>query len=358
MQAGHTASMFPTLRMAESYSDKMERLRSYAVEALRFYDASNVRIHFLGHSENVTYRLEIGGGALQQMGRLRDVPETFLLRLHTPIHRLRSDQWRTPDVIRSELMWLETLGKTTGMVVPQPVANRDGDYVTVLHTEDVPINCTILRWVEGDHLAMDPTPHQAGQLGNLMAHMHQQALNWEIPSNFIRPHYDPNTLDASLDSLQRLVRERIFTNREFEIFEEASLRIRDHVNRLGPASSVSGLIHGDFHETNYVFHRGEPRAIDFSCCGFGYFLFDIGYALRHFLPNIRHSFLESYHSVRDLTGVDQTDLEAFMIWGSIENFAFHAPLHRNREFLMRAAPYLANNHCRRFIKGQPFLMEV
>ncbi|WP_308460917.1 phosphotransferase [Brevibacillus formosus] len=46
------------------------------------------------------------------------------------------------------------------------------------------------------------------------------------------------------------------------------LRIHANKNR-----NHYGIIHGDLHQGNIVFHNGDPRPIDFGRCGFGYYLY-------------------------------------------------------------------------------------
>ncbi|MCE2441376.1 MAG: phosphotransferase [Candidatus Latescibacteria bacterium] len=93
---------------------------------------------------------------------------------------------------------------------------------------------------------------------------------------------------------------------------------RNAMAQLGETSSVFGLIHGDLHQMNYVFLKGEARALDFDDCGRGYFLGDIGATLgplvsRKDFASLRAAFLRGYRSVRPLDAGHERMLTAFLI---------------------------------------------
>jgi len=347
--------------MSESVDDKVRRWRARAVEAIDQFDAEHYRLHYLGHRENVTFRVEVGGGGLQRLSRLRTQPAVFVLRFHHAIHALRAPVWQHADVIEGELLWLDALQRQSQLVCPAPHQTRDGRWVCAVEDPDSgqAICATLLSWVDGRHAEADLTIEQARALGDMLAQLHAHALSWQMPGTLYRPTYDTGMLRASLDALGDLRRQRLVRRQDFEVLENVVDRIAAQVDALGPASRVVSLIHADLHETNYVFDEaGAPRPIDFSCCGFGFLLFDVGYALRHIVPWARQAFLEGYHARRDLSGVLQVDLEAFLLWGAIDNFAFHAPLHNEQEYLQRAVPYFCAQHCRRYLRTEPFLFDV
>jgi Ser/Thr protein kinase RdoA (MazF antagonist) len=66
-----------------------------------------------------------------------------------------------------------------------------------------------------------------------------------------------------------------------------------------------GLIHGDLHYENVLFHGGEARAIDFDDCGWGFHLYDVAVILselegRPRYDELRDALLDAYAQIRPL----------------------------------------------------------
>lgn len=327
-----------------------------AETALAHYAVGDARLVFLGHSENVTFRVEAQGGRHPGPGEL-DAHGRFLLRIHHPATRFRTDIWQRRDVINSELLWLAALRRDTELVVPNPVRNQTNNFVTevVIDGAYEPLNCTLLHWVDGRLLGDKRTPVQASRVGALMARLHQHASQWKLPQGFVRPKYDSEALQASLMNLRPAVRNGIISTADFEVFNTAVQRIHRMVTALGETQHTWGLIHADLHESNYIFYRSEARPIDFSYCGFGHYLFDIAYTLRHLVPENRRSFLSGYQSVRELPNDYQSIVEAFFIGGTVRNYAVLASDPREYNFLSQSVPHATKRIFSKYLKGEPFL---
>ncbi len=136
-----------------------------AQDALSHYDLPNAQVVFIGQSQNTTFRVETLTG------------NKFLLRIHAGIGANKDgsqDVWQELPVVQSELLWLQALHRDTPVRVPQPVRNRSGKLVTKVSNPAFHklLSCTLLRWVEGEHLKAEPTPEQVRVLGKLMAQLH------------------------------------------------------------------------------------------------------------------------------------------------------------------------------------------
>ncbi|MGL4618230.1 MAG: hypothetical protein ACRCZS_04120 [Chroococcidiopsis sp.] len=88
-----------------------------AKSALEQYGLDRGQCCFLGHSGNVTFRVET------QQGK-------FLLRIHQAISSSHDDVWQKPEVIESELLWLAALHHDTKLVVQKPIINLQDRWVT------------------------------------------------------------------------------------------------------------------------------------------------------------------------------------------------------------------------------------
>jgi Ser/Thr protein kinase RdoA (MazF antagonist) len=142
------------------------------------------------------------------------------------------------------------------------------------------------------------------------------------------------------------------------VLESVVQRISNVMISLEKTRTNWGLIHADLNENNYIFYAGEVRAIDFSCCGFGYYLYDIAHTLLHLFPENRRSFLSGYQSVCQLPDDYQSILEAFFLGAIINNFAFLASQRNEHDYLLETVPYVSESFCSKYLKGETFLFEL
>jgi Ser/Thr protein kinase RdoA (MazF antagonist) len=110
-----------------------------------------------------------------------------------------------------------------------------------------------------------------------------------------------------------------------DVVAEVSRRVGDVVRALGQAREVFGLIHGDLHQWNYLFHQGAAGAIDFDDCGYGHWLYDLAVTLNvlerdqpHY-PALRQSLLAGYRQTRALSAEHENYLNTFMALRSLQN---------------------------------------
>ncbi|MGF9699937.1 phosphotransferase [Paenibacillus sp. MABNR03] len=82
--------------------------------------------------------------------------------------------------------------------------------------------------------------------------------------------------------------------------EESALKIANVIKSYKRLPSNWGIIHSDFHESNFVFYEDIPRPIDFSNCGYGFYLFDLAETFMHLLSEKRKVFISSFSKVNQL----------------------------------------------------------
>ncbi len=102
---------------------------------------------------------------------------------------------------------------------------------------------------------------------------------------------------------------KVISERDLALFTATAQKVRAEMQAIPQDAENYGLIHGDFQQTNYLFHKGEVRVIDFEDCGWGYYLFDIAKALSLFEvgdgdrpanPAMRDAFFKGYDRIRPL----------------------------------------------------------
>ncbi|MHC4598367.1 MAG: phosphotransferase enzyme family protein [Planctomycetota bacterium] len=285
------------------------RLRSRAAEVLDRYGMRNASLTFLNRARQTNFKVEAHGP-----GRKRTKKETFLLRIHWP-------ETLKPVFVRSEFSWLRALRKDTDLVVPEPVADREGKDVVPMDVGpgSKPVLCSVTRWLAGRPYLrrFGPGPEALRQVGRMMARLHLHGRAWKRPPLFRRPRWDwegvlgPSAYfhpDAGGGILDREAR---------NLFEKASGRVRDAMTKLGTGPEVFGLIHGDLIQVNYLFHEGKILAIDFADCGTGHFLYDMGITLfalwgRDERNRQREAFLEGYRALRPISPAHERMLNLFL----------------------------------------------
>lgn len=319
-----------------------------AQAALSYYDVPNAQLTFLGQSQNTTFRVETPTG------------DKFLLRLHVGIEAADDSEhvlWREPPVIQSELLWLKAIAHDTELTVPQPVQNCLGEWVTSFASAEFgsEISCSLLWWVEGEHLDGEPTAQQVRQLGTLMAHLHQHSSCWSLPSGFSRPTHDVEQLKSATYQLGVLVQSGTISTDDYQVFLKAAAQVQEFMPSLQQKHDTWGLIHADLHRGNYVLYGEDVRPIDFSRCGFGFYLYDIAESVGDLDASLRLHFFEGYTRVRALPADYQNLVEAFFVGATVENFAFLSANPQEHDWLSRAVPYVVKNYLHPYLHGKTFL---
>ena len=106
--------------------------------------------------------------------------------------------------------------------------------------------------------------------------------------------------------------------RYYEPFEIVSQRLRQVMDAWGKGPDVYGLIHADLGvDANLLFWHGQPRAIDFDDCRFGYWMFDLAVGLEHCqedaaFPRFRDALLDGYTETRVLSQEHVRQLPLFL----------------------------------------------
>jgi len=277
-------------------------------------------MRLLRHEANTTFRVEAEGGP-------------FVLRISRPdVH--------TAQTIESEMAWLSALRRETGLRVPEPVRSRGGSFVVVADDAGVPVPlaCVLMRWLDGRFSDRRLTPAQLRRVGALEAHLHDHAESWAPPPGFQRPRVDTVTDAGKIasiagsaaasfpgdhptrDDAERCLRlvEALISADAAALVADALDPVRETTRRLAQTPGSFGLIHGDLHYENFLFHDGAVRAIDFDDCGWGFHLYDLAVTLweleeRPRYCELRDALLDAYAERRALPHDHTTHLQALFV---------------------------------------------
>lgn len=307
-------------------------------ELIKYYDLKGInKVTYLGKSENVTFSIETVN------------KEKYLLKRHTDTH--------AKSVIESEMLWIEALEANTTLKVQMPVRNINNQFTTkVIHEKTGKQSYWTLQvWIEGEILNRQPTDSELEKLARLMVTLHGHSVAWNAPEIFERPYYNTENLLSSLNQLKQSLPSNVMSFDHYRILKEATDKIATVINSQDKNCNTWGIIHSDIHESNYVFNQGKPAIIDFSSCGFGFYLFDIAETFLHLIPSNRKKLITYYQKERSLQGEYCELLEAFFIWAIIRNFAFLSKNVNEHNELARTIPMVVDEFCRKFLIEERFL---
>jgi Ser/Thr protein kinase RdoA (MazF antagonist) len=331
-------------------------LTRWAELAIQQYPLEKPTLCFLGHSDNITFRVEEPAGAV------------YLLRLHVPALKYWAGIRQAPEVIASELAWLEVLAAQGGFAVQTPLRSRAGELVTTITVEngaagDRVIPVTLLTWLEGQHFsaAAPEAPAQVERFGALTARMHAFASGWAPPPGFTRPRYDLDHFGRVFARLLRGVDLGVFSEEISWSLRAASRAILTEIEALPAGPQHWGMVHADLHVGNFLVSCAAGDAliipIDFSFCGFGHYLFDVSVCLAGGLkPSLAPAFMAGYRSVRPLPEDDMRAVEAYALTGRLSYYAYQIDNPAERTWLQRRIPEVVQNEVSRFLRGENILL--
>ncbi|WP_100404273.1 phosphotransferase enzyme family protein [Bacillus solitudinis] len=314
------------------YEKKVER------ELIKLYDINSInKVTYLGKSDNVTFCIETIDN------------NKYLFKHHMGTNEKR--------VIESELLWLEALEANTSLNIQRPVRNINNQLTTNIIDEKTGNHSfwTLQVWIEGKTLDRQPTDVELEKLAQLMVTLHGHSVCWIVPETFERPSYNAENLLNSLNQLKQMLPLNIMSSDNYKVLQKTTDKIVKVINSQEKNSDDWGIIHSDIHESNYVFNQGKPFVIDFSSCGFGFYLFDIAETFLHLIPKNREKLITYYQQERNLQRDYIELLEAFFIWAIIRNFAFLSKNVNEHNELSKNIPMVVEKFCRKYLKEERFL---
>ena len=271
--------------------------RAAAREALAHYDGlADARVRLLARAHNTLFRVDDG----------------FVLRVH-------DSQEHSLAEIASELTWLDALCRDTDLIVPRPVRNRAGDWVTG--------RCTLLHWVPGRMQANRPRLVHFARVGRTIAALHEHADRWEPPDGFTRTHWTADALfgETGFIGAPGVNPWKLLPKEHETVYRQGADAARAAMAEL---DDPPHLIHADLHLWNTLFHDGRACAIDFDDTGFGLWGNDFAAALSYprkldAWPRILDAFCRGYADVRPVPREHIERLDA-LIAGRLAGLALWA----------------------------------
>ncbi|SON49688.1 phosphotransferase enzyme family protein [Vibrio tapetis] len=275
---------------------QVENLRHVAINALPLWGLpEDSKVEPIKYRENSVYKV-----TTEQHG-------SFALRVH------RSG-YHSDNALNSELLWMNAL-REKGICTPKVISSTRGAYVETVTVDQVPeprqvdllewVNCTPLGTIEE---GVDEGSMELYKVaGQLMAKLHNETQEWDIPQGFERQHWDTKGM-LSEQALWGCGWEHDdLTDEQRDLIVKARDKAGEVLSSIPKGAGSYGLIHCDFLPENLlVDEQGNIHLIDFDDSGFGYHMFDIATTLFWFLgedsfDKITDEFLHGYLEEREIS---------------------------------------------------------
>jgi len=267
---------------------KIRRMHSVVEKALQNYDLDVKAINFLTIDTNTHFKIRTPTG------------ERYVLRIY-------SDEETTLKENKAEFFWLNALVRDSDLNVSEPVARKDGEYLTLVTVPGVPPErrCALFRWIPGRTLEEQVSPENYYKLGGALAKLHDHAASL----NPLPPDIAPKRWDKVFYYPDEPVvyntpaYSHLFTREDIQTIDQVILRADDVFQRLFSDRKELMLIHGDLHYWNAHIHQGKIYLIDFEDINLGYPVQDIAVTLSYGWHRAGYeawkaAFIEGYTDIR------------------------------------------------------------
>ena len=280
-------------------SSTQARYLAAAREVIGHFPVAVQSLDLINVSENITWRITDAVGA------------RYVLRLHRP-------GYHSLEELNAERLWIRALDSAS-ISVPQGIRTSSGaEYATVqIGDTSEWRHAGLAHWAEGEVLG-DQIETQAGflddperverwfgQLGSLIAAMHNQASTWVVPASFNRHALDAEGLMGQSPFWGRFWEHPALAAEQSALLSQARERLFGLLDRLDKSADTYSVIHADLHSYNLLVDRSTLSVIDFDDAGFGWHAYDLAVALLPYrtkpaFSTVQDAVLRGYVRVRPL----------------------------------------------------------
>ncbi len=276
-----------------------------AHDVIGLWGHGGAHLSWLGYSSNAVFKASARSGI-------------FVLRLHRP-GKARAER------LESELRWLQYLNQNTDLLAPLPIPLPDHTR-EVLFTSVRParlgpevVLCSLFEFIDGkSKSAQDLSAAEVHAVGVYLGTLHSEG-QFEPPPGFRRARMDWEGLFGAESPYS--VHETIIapSTEQADTFAQVENRLRSVMAAIDRDPDSFGLIHGDLLAKNILFRAGQPVALDFEYCAWGYFLYDLAPLLwqlkgerPHDYPLLEEALWSGYTAKTTVNPQARAHLEAFI----------------------------------------------
>lgn len=179
--------------------------------------------------------------------------------------------------MEDEMRWLDFVAQHNPRLAPRPIANQQGEMVTVIATPAGDRLACLFDWIEGSELGGAVTPADLAKIGRLVAALHNITRQFPFPNADNDFHSDYCYDQSMMHQHRQWIahhRETIGSER-VALLDRAIDTVLAAMNGIGTTSANFGMIHADLHFANLLVQDNEIYLIDFEQLGRGHFCYDL-----------------------------------------------------------------------------------
>ncbi|MBA2391957.1 MAG: phosphotransferase [Ktedonobacteraceae bacterium] len=255
----------------------------------------------------------------------RGVNDTYLVQTGTEKYILRvyTANWRSNEDILYELDLLLHLQRND-VLVSTPIAQRDGNYINMLHAPEGLRQVVLFTYAPGKALNRHDTTDSYHH-GRAVATIHNATASFT--STHARASLDLSyLLDQSMQNIKPLL---AYTSADWGYLQGFAERLRSQIEHFSAQRLDWGICHGDCHMLNdHISSDAVITFFDFDFCGLGWRAYDLaivrwseGFYKMDPDDTLWQAFLKGYKEQRDITAGDLTSISAFVALREIWHMA-------------------------------------
>jgi len=305
------------------------------------YGLGNSKIKFHSYSENIVLRVD----------SKKSVKGCHIFSLR--IYNLSF----TEAEIEASTKWMQTLCQHTEVTAPEPIPTRSGQLIvreTMPDTNEQRL-CVLFQWLDGECIDEEMKPLHLRKVGQMTARMHGFSASQGRASANGLPKMEWNARLAAIGGGNGLMPhwvdqpDTFFTKEESRIIDRTAQKALAAIQSFDKGNEY-GVIHGDLHQWNYMFHQEEVRVFDFDDSCFSSFVYDMAvtlWYLNHFVSFHRDyqekvdAYLEGYQEIRGVPSGFDEQLGAYTIARHMQMMCWVLGWPRS-DHIVPAQPFLRN----------------